>query len=169
MTRRTQSGGNGSLIAPEVFEPVRRQLGVPDRVLDVLVAEPCLQRPRIVPGIGQGVAAGVPQHVREDREGHPGAPAEALEQRAEALGRHWAAALAGEHVWRCLLLTLQAPQGANFVALHKEHPGAPAEALEQRAEALGRHWAAALAGEHVWRCLLLTLQAPQGANFVALH
>src|SRR5262245_11093704 len=40
----------------EVFEPVRRQLGVPDRVLDVLVAEPCLQRPRIVPGIGQGVA-----------------------------------------------------------------------------------------------------------------
>src|SRR5262244_3735765 len=56
-----------------------RQLGVPDRVLDVLVAEPCLQRPRIVPGIGQGVATGVPQHVREDREGHAGALAEALE------------------------------------------------------------------------------------------
>jgi hypothetical protein len=65
---------------------LRRQLGVPDRVLDVLVAEPCLQRPRIVPGIGQGVATGVPQHVREDGEGHAGAPAEALEQRAEALG-----------------------------------------------------------------------------------
>src|SRR5262249_23876067 len=32
-------------------EPVRRQLVVPDHVLDVLVAEPCLQRPRIVPGI----------------------------------------------------------------------------------------------------------------------
>src|SRR5262245_57976118 len=108
MMRHTQSGGNGCLIAPEVFEPVRRQLGVPDRVLDVLVAEPCLQRPRIVPGIGQGVAAGVPQHVREDGEGHTGAPAEALEQRAEALGGHWAAALTGEHVWRCLLLTLQA-------------------------------------------------------------
>src|SRR5262249_27024612 len=43
-----------------------------------------------------------PQHMREDGEGHTGAPAEALEQRAEALGRHWAAALAGEHVWRCL-------------------------------------------------------------------
>src|SRR5262249_33228341 len=51
MMRRTQPGGNGCLIAPEVFEPVRRQLGVPDHVLDVLVAEPCLQRPRIVPGI----------------------------------------------------------------------------------------------------------------------
>src|SRR5262249_46308575 len=47
--------------------------------------------------------------------------------------------------------------------------GAPAEALEQRAEALGQHRAAALTGEHVWRCLLLTLQAPQGANFIALH
>src|SRR5215475_10252470 len=47
----------------------------------------------------------VPQHVREDGEGHTGTPAEALEQRAEALGRHWAAALTGEHVWRCLLLT----------------------------------------------------------------
>src|SRR5262245_23182821 len=67
------------------------------------------------------VATGVPQHVREDGEGHTGAPAEALEQRAEALGRHWAAALTGEHVWRCLLLTLQAPQGANFVALHRMH------------------------------------------------
>src|SRR5262249_15816265 len=51
------------------------------------------------------------------------APAEALEQRAEALGRHWAAALTGEHVWRCLLLTLQAPQGANFIALHWMHRG----------------------------------------------
>src|SRR5262249_861697 len=116
-------GENGCLIAPEVFEPVRRQLGVPDHVLDVLVAEPCLQRSRVVPGIGQGVPAGVAQHVREDGEGHTGAPAEALEQRAEALGRHWAAALTVEHVSRCLLLTLQAPQSANFVALHWMHRG----------------------------------------------
>src|SRR5215471_3318898 len=92
--------------APEVLEPIRSQLGVTHRVLDVLVAEPCLQRPRIVPGIGQGVATGVPQHMREDGEGHAGAPAEALEQRAEALGRHWAAALGGEYVRRCLLFTL---------------------------------------------------------------
>jgi hypothetical protein len=33
-----------------------------------------------VPGVSQGIAAGVPQHVREDGEGHTGAPAEALEQ-----------------------------------------------------------------------------------------
>src|SRR5262249_56802263 len=56
--------------APEVLKPIRSQLGVTHCVLDVLVAEPCLQRPRIVPGIGQGVATGVPQHMREDGEGH---------------------------------------------------------------------------------------------------
>jgi hypothetical protein len=35
------------------------------------------------------------------------------------------------------------------VAIRRGHTGAPAEALEQRAEALGRHWAAALTGEHM--------------------
>jgi hypothetical protein len=30
--------------APEVLEPIRGQLGVPNGVLDVLVAEPSLQR-----------------------------------------------------------------------------------------------------------------------------
>jgi hypothetical protein len=32
------------------------------------MAEPCLQRPRIVPGVRQGEAARVPQHVAMDRE-----------------------------------------------------------------------------------------------------
>jgi hypothetical protein len=39
-------------LAPEVLEPVRRQLGVAHRVLDVFMAEPRLQRPRVVAGIG---------------------------------------------------------------------------------------------------------------------
>jgi hypothetical protein len=34
-------------------------LGVAHRVLDILMPEPCLQRPRVVPGISQGVAAAV--------------------------------------------------------------------------------------------------------------
>jgi len=38
------------LIAPEVLEPIRRQLSVAHSVLDVLVAEPCLQRSRVVAG-----------------------------------------------------------------------------------------------------------------------
>jgi hypothetical protein len=46
-------------ISPEVPETVGRKLGVPDRVLDVPMTEPCLQRPRVMTGIRQCIAAGV--------------------------------------------------------------------------------------------------------------
>ena len=52
MMRRAPSGGNGCLIAPKVLEPVRRQLGVAHRVLNVSVPEPSLQRPGVVAGVG---------------------------------------------------------------------------------------------------------------------
>src|SRR5262249_41513384 len=57
---------------PEVLEPRRCQLGVAHGVLDVLVAEPGLQRPRVMAGIGQRIAAAMAQHVRMDRELHLG-------------------------------------------------------------------------------------------------
>src|SRR5215813_15506665 len=59
-------------LAPEVLEPVRCQLGVTHRVLNVSVPEPSLQRPGVVAGVGQGIAAGMPQHVRMYRELHVG-------------------------------------------------------------------------------------------------
>jgi hypothetical protein len=49
---------------------------------------------RIVPGVRQGVAARVPQHVPMDWKRHASAIAEARDQRVKALGRHRAAALA---------------------------------------------------------------------------
>jgi len=55
--------------------------------------EPRLEGPRIVAGVRQGEAAGVPEHLRVDRKRHPGALAEARDQCVEALGRHRAAAL----------------------------------------------------------------------------
>ena len=64
---------------------MRRQLSVADRVLDILVAEPGLQRPRVVAGIGQCIAATVPQHVRMDRERHLGPHPYPSEQRVERL------------------------------------------------------------------------------------
>jgi hypothetical protein len=57
-------------LAPEVLEPIRRQLGVPHRVLDVLMPEVGLQRTSIATGIRQGVAAAVAQHVRVNGERH---------------------------------------------------------------------------------------------------
>src|SRR5262245_46807958 len=40
MMRRTQSGANGGLIAPEVLKSIRRKFGVTHRMLDVLVLRP---------------------------------------------------------------------------------------------------------------------------------
>jgi hypothetical protein len=56
-----------SILAPEVFEACRRKLGIAHRGLDILVSKVGLQRPRVVAGVGQGVAAGVAQHVRMSR------------------------------------------------------------------------------------------------------
>jgi hypothetical protein len=49
--------------APEIFERRRAQLRVSGRVLDRSMADPVLNAPRVVAGVGQGVAAGVAQHV----------------------------------------------------------------------------------------------------------
>jgi hypothetical protein len=38
----------------------------PNRVLDVFVAEPRVQRPGVVAGVRQGVAAAMPQHMRHE-------------------------------------------------------------------------------------------------------
>ena len=54
----------GRVSPPEVFETIRCQLGVAHGVLDVAVAEVGLKCPRVVPLVGQRVAAAVPQHVR---------------------------------------------------------------------------------------------------------
>src|SRR2546428_11101388 len=88
----------GEASAPEVLEPVRCQLGVAHGVLDVLVPKPCLQRPGVVAGVGQGVAAAMPEHVRVYGKGHAGTLAETRKGVAEALGRHWAAALGDKDV-----------------------------------------------------------------------
>jgi hypothetical protein len=54
--------------APEILEPGGRKLCVPNSVLDALVAEPILKRPRIVALIGESVPATVPEHVGMYRE-----------------------------------------------------------------------------------------------------
>ena len=52
--------GGPSSLTPEVLELRRRQFGIAHGVLDRLVPEVILNAPRIMPRIGQGVAAGVP-------------------------------------------------------------------------------------------------------------
>src|SRR5262249_1385283 len=94
-------------IFPEILEAFRRQLGVPHRVLDVLVAEVVLQRARIDALVRQLVAASVPQHVWMDGERHLGGLAEAQDQLLEAVRRHRCSPLAHEHIASWPLLALQ--------------------------------------------------------------
>src|SRR5262245_50862698 len=111
--------------APEVLEPVRRQLSVAHRVLDVLVPEICLQRARVVASIGELEPAGMAKHVWVDREGHASTLADAPEQGIEALGRHRSTSLGREYMRGWLLLTLQAAQSAQLVALQRMHTRRP--------------------------------------------
>src|SRR5262249_59301295 len=85
-------------LAPKILEAVRRHLGVPDRMLDVPVAEVVLQSPCVVAIIGELKAAGMAQHVGVDREWHLGSLADALDETVEANRTDWPAALGNEHV-----------------------------------------------------------------------
>jgi hypothetical protein len=57
------------LVFPKVLEPGRAEFGIADCVLDVLVPEIVLNRPRIVSLVGELVAAGMTEHVGVYRKG----------------------------------------------------------------------------------------------------
>ncbi len=89
-TRAWQASGrllSSIRLTPEIPEAVGCQLGIAHRVLDILMTEIGLQGARVVPRIGQRIAATVSQHVRMDRKWHLGTGANAAEQGMECLGR----------------------------------------------------------------------------------
>ncbi len=53
-----------ALVVPESVEPIRRQLGVPNRVLDVFVSQVVLDGSGIVAIIGELETTRVSQHMR---------------------------------------------------------------------------------------------------------
>ena len=68
------------------LEAIRCHFGVPDRVLDVLVAKVVLQGSRIVTIIGELEPAGMAKHVWVDREWHLGGLPDTLHEATEADG-----------------------------------------------------------------------------------
>src|SRR6476619_6147749 len=85
-------------VLPEALETIRRQLRVAHGVHDVLVAEVMLEGPRIPPVIGEFVSAGMPEHVRMDRELELGSDCQTRQHFAEAGCCHRRPALGHEHV-----------------------------------------------------------------------
>ena len=66
-------------------------------MLDIFVAEIVLQGAGIVAIIGELVPTSMAQHVRMDRERHPGGFPEALDEPMEADRAHWSTPLRNEH------------------------------------------------------------------------
>ena len=92
-TREHLLASTALALSPEILEPVGRHFRISRGVHDALVAEVVLERPGIVPIVGELVPAGVPEHVRVYREWHSGGFTEALHQPMEADGAHRATAL----------------------------------------------------------------------------
>ena len=75
---RVMAAKQTSVASPKILESVGRDFDVPDRVLNVLVPEVVLQRPRVVAIVGELEPAGMAKHVWVDREWHLGGLPEAL-------------------------------------------------------------------------------------------
>jgi hypothetical protein len=110
--------------SPEILEPRRRQFRIAHRVLDVLVAEVSLQRPRVVALIGQRVTACVPEHVGVRLEPELRLSASAFDHPGKASGCERGSSFRGEEVGRLwLLLALEPSKGAEFVAEDRMRAG----------------------------------------------
>src|SRR5215475_2758518 len=72
--------------SPKILESVGCHVGVPDRVLNVLVPEIVLQSPRVVAIVGEFEPTGVAQHVWVDREWHFAASPTRWMRRWKSLG-----------------------------------------------------------------------------------
>src|SRR6516164_10026716 len=112
-----------SSVPPKVLEPVWRHIGVPDGVLNVLVAKVVLQGPRIVAIVRQLEPAGMAKHVRVDREWHLGGLPEALDEAVETDGADWSAALGNEYVGLLRVLATQLTQCPHLVTADRVHAG----------------------------------------------
>ena len=90
---------NGS-ITPEVFESIRCQFGIAGGVLDVAVSQVLLDRPGILPIVGQFVSGGVAQHMWVNLERDAGLAPSPVDDLAYCINGERSLALADKHVGR---------------------------------------------------------------------
>jgi hypothetical protein len=104
-------------VFPEPLETIRRQRRVTLSANDGTVSEIPLDRPSVVPVIGELVAAGMTQHVAMDQEREGGSHARPRDHPLIACHAQRRAALAYENVDRFRVsLPLQSPYRSHFLA-----------------------------------------------------
>src|SRR5664279_6441171 len=97
-------------VAPEILEPVRRQIRVACGVLNIAMPEVLLDRSRVLPVVGELVAGRMTQHVRMNRKREARLPSGAGYDLAHRMRRQRSLALTHEHIGRARLFPLQAAQ-----------------------------------------------------------
>ncbi len=108
-------------VLPEILEPIGSHFGVPHRVHDVLVAHVVLERPGIVPVVGELIARRMPQHMRMDRKWELGGFSGPGDRFEESRSRGRTAALGDEDVARFHILTAKLSQNSDFPAAQGMH------------------------------------------------
>jgi hypothetical protein len=83
------------------------------------MAKPILERPRIMPRIGQGIAAGMPEHVTVNQEGKAGALTDALYQPIDGVWCEWAAPFGRKDEATVRELPAQLPQCSDLVSTER--------------------------------------------------
>src|SRR4029450_9473864 len=84
-------------LSPKVLKPIRRQLGVTHRVLDITMAQVSLQSPGVMALVCERKATGVPKHVGVSLEAQFGNRSSALYHPGKAGRGERRATLRGEH------------------------------------------------------------------------
>jgi hypothetical protein len=107
------------LLAPEIFEPARRQRCIDRCRRDRPMTEPSLNRAGIMPLVRERIPATIPEHVRMRLDAESGRGGCPFEHPREAGRRERRSALGDEHKQRAFALALEAPQGAQLVALDR--------------------------------------------------
>ena|SRR6476660_4895874 len=87
------------------------------------MAKPILQRPRIMPRIGQGIAARMPKHVTVNREGKACTLADPLDQPINGVGRERTAALGRKDEAALGELPAQLAQCPDFITAQRVNAG----------------------------------------------
>ena len=104
---------NGS-ITPEVFESIRRQLGIAGGVLDVAVSQVLLDRPRILPVVGQFVPGGMAKHMWVNLKRDASLAPSPIDDLAYRIDGERSLALADKHVGCLRIVPLQPAQGTQL-------------------------------------------------------
>ncbi len=128
-------------IVPEVFESARRQFGIAGGVLDVAVSEVLLDRPRILPVVGQFISGGVAEHVWVNLERDASLAPSPVDDFADCINGERSLALTDEHGPTSKSRLATSAHGSSQTPLFTTiQPSCPGWSRSTRRTAIAKRW-----------------------------